>query len=143
MSRARSFHNLGNSLLKANQLGESIHAYKNALRNYPNDLETKYNLACAQDLLKQHQQQQQQQEEQDKENSEESNQEQQDNKDQQNKEEQEQEHQQQDQQPQPQQISKEDAERLLEALAIDEKELHEKLKKAEARKKKVVVRKNW
>lgn len=143
MSRARSFHNLGNSLLKANQLEESIHAYKNALRNYPNDLETKYNLACAQDLLKQQQQQQQQQEEQDKENSEESNQEQQDNKDQQNKEEQEQEHQQQDQQPQPQQISKEDAERLLEALAIDEKELQEKLKKAEARKKKVVVRKNW
>jgi len=136
ISRARSFHNLGNSLLKANRIEESIQAYKNALRNYPDDLETKYNLAYAQDLLKQ----QQQQKEQDQDNSENDNREQEDKeKDQKD---QQQNEQQQEQQPEPQ-ISKEDAKRLLEALAENEKELQEKLKKAEARKNRVVVRKNW
>jgi len=142
ISRARSFHNLGNSLLKANRIEESIQAYKNALRNYPDDLETKYNLAYAQDLLKQ----QQQQKEQDQDNSENDNREQEDKekdqKDQQQNEQQQQQDQQQEQQPEPQ-ISKEDAKRLLEALAENEKELQEKLKKAEARKNRVVVRKNW
>ncbi len=146
ISRARSFHNLGNSLLKANRIEESIQAYKNALRNYPDDLETKYNLAYAQDLLKQQQQQQQQKnqdQEQDKskdkqeqERKEETQKEQNDQNEQQQQQEEEQ------QQPEPQ-ISKEDAKRLLEALAENEKELQEKLKKAEARKKRVVVKKNW
>lgn len=148
IGRASSFHNLGNSYLKANKLEESIQAYKNALRNNPDDLETKYNLAYAQDLLKQ---QQQQEEDKGEDNSEENEQEQQENKDQeQNQEDQQkdqqntdQEQEEQQQQPQQQQMSKEDAERLLEALAVDEKELQEKLKKAEARKKKVVVKKNW
>ncbi len=145
ISRARSFHNLGNSLLKANRIEESIQAYKNALRNYPDDLETKYNLAYAQDLLKQQQQEQQQQKEQDQDNSENDNREQK-NKEKDQKDQQQNEQQQQDQQQEQQQehqISKEDAKRLLEALAEDEKELQEKLKKAEARKNRVVVRKNW
>ncbi len=143
ISRARSFHNLGNSLLKANRIEESIQAYKNALRNYPDDLETKYNLAYAQDLLKQQQQQQQQQQkEQDKEDSEQNDQEQEKKEEKQQNEQQQQPDQQKEQQPEPQ-ISKEDAKRLLEALAENEKELQEKLKKAEARKKRVVVRKNW
>jgi len=145
ISRARSFHNLGNSLLKANRIEESIQAYKNALRNYPDDLETKFNLAYAQDLLKQQQQEQQQQKEQDQDNSENDNREQK-NKEKDQKDQQQNEQQQQDQQQEQQQehqISKEDAKRLLEALAEDEKELQEKLKKAEARKNRVVVRKNW
>ena len=150
LCRASSFHNMGNSLLKANKIEESINAFKNALRNNPDDLETKYNLAYAQDLLQQQQQQQQQQDQnRDKE------QEDQEKQDQQQEEDQEQENRQQQpeqsreeqqerqQQPQPQQISKEDAERLLEALANDEKTLQEKLKKAQARKKRVVARKNW
>ncbi|UCG27416.1 MAG: tetratricopeptide repeat protein [Bacteroidales bacterium] len=147
LNRARSFHNMGNSLLKANKIEESINAYKNALRNNPADKETKYNLSYAQDLLRQ----QQQQKEQDK--NRESDQDKQDQQSQQNEEEQDREQQQQqsgeeekqgqEQEPQPQQISKEDAERLLEALANDEKLLQEKLKKAQARKKRVVARKNW
>jgi len=151
IGRASSFHNLGNSYLKANKLEESIQAYKNALRNNPADLETKYNLAYAQDLLKQQQQQQQQDKDKGEDNPEENEQEQQENKDQeqnqedQKKDQQNKEQDQEDnkQQEQQQQMSKEDAERLLEALAVDEKELQEKLKKAEARKKKVVVKKNW
>ncbi len=62
--RAKAYHNLGNSLLQAEQYEKSIDAYKNALRNNPRDEETRYNLAYAQKKLKQ----QQQQQEQDKEN---------------------------------------------------------------------------
>ena len=58
--KAKAYHNLGNSLLSEQKLEESIEAYKNALRNNPNDTATKYNLAWAQDKLKNQEQQQQQ-----------------------------------------------------------------------------------
>lgn len=58
--KARAYHNLGNSLLEQQKLKESIEAYKQALRNNPNDADTKYNLSYAMNLLKQQQQQQQQ-----------------------------------------------------------------------------------
>ena len=43
----RAFHNLGNSLMKKELCSEAVLAYKNALRNNPNDDETRYNLALA------------------------------------------------------------------------------------------------
>ena len=43
----RTFHNLGNSLMKKQLCSEAVLAYKNALRNNPNDDETRYNLALA------------------------------------------------------------------------------------------------
>ncbi|MBN2519270.1 MAG: tetratricopeptide repeat protein, partial [Bacteroidales bacterium] len=64
---AKIYHNLGNTYLSAGKLDESIEAYKNALRNNPSDLETKYNLAYAMNMKKNPQnQQQQQQQQQDK-----------------------------------------------------------------------------
>ena len=60
--------------------------------------------------------------------------------DQQNQDQQEQ---QQDQQQQQQQISKEDAERMLQALQQDEQELQEKLQKQKARAQRVRVLKDW
>ena len=57
--KALVYHNLGNSLLMQSQLEKSIEAYKNALRNYPSDSATKYNLAFAQSKLKQQKKQQQ------------------------------------------------------------------------------------
>ena len=54
---AKAFHNLGNSLLKSKKYQESVDAYKNALKNNPNDKETQYNLAYAQQFLKQQQDQ--------------------------------------------------------------------------------------
>lgn len=50
--KAKAFHNMGNSYLKAGKYEESIEAYKNALRNNPNDPDTRYNLAYAQSKLK-------------------------------------------------------------------------------------------
>ena len=43
----RTFHNLGNSLMKKQLCSEAVLAYKNALRNNSNDDETRYNLALA------------------------------------------------------------------------------------------------
>ena len=50
--RAFANHNLGNTQLMQEKLDESIESYKKALRENPNDIETKYNLAYAQMLKK-------------------------------------------------------------------------------------------
>ncbi len=125
-------------------LDQSIEAYKNSLRNNPADDETRYNLAVAQKLKEegpQQQQQQQQQQQDQKQNQDQQNQDQQDQQQQQDQQEQEQ---QQKQQPRPDEISKEDAEKILNAMMQDEKDLQEEQKekqKAKARSKQ--VEKDW
>jgi Ca-activated chloride channel family protein len=47
LSRARAYHNIGNTCFKSNQLEQAILAYENALKINPSDMETKYNLAMA------------------------------------------------------------------------------------------------
>ncbi len=139
--KAKIYHNLGNSLLQSDKLQESIEAYKNALRNNPNDMDTKYNLAYAQKKLEQQQQDQNQdqnQDNQDKNQDQNQDQNQQDNQDQN----QNQDQQQQQQQQQPE-ISKEDAERILQALANDEKETQKKVKEQQAAAAKVKTEKEW
>ena len=54
---AKSYHNLGNSLMMSKEYGKSVEAYKNALRNNPSDAATKYNLAYAQQKLAEQQKQ--------------------------------------------------------------------------------------
>ncbi len=83
--KAGAYHNLGNTHFKNQKFEESIEAYKNALRNNPNDVDTKYNLALAKKMLEQQQQQNQDQEnqdQQDQENQDQENQDQQDKQDQ-------------------------------------------------------------
>lgn len=46
-----AYHNLGNTYMNAKKYQDAVDAYKNALRNNPNDDETRYNLALAKDLL--------------------------------------------------------------------------------------------
>ncbi len=144
---AKAYHNLGNSYLRTNKLQEAIEAYKNSLRNNPNDYETKYNLAWAQNKLQQQQQQQQNQDQnKDQENKDKQDKEQQNKNDKQNKDKQkeEQEKQQQQQQQQQQnQISKEDAMRILEALQNDEKKVQKKVQKQKAQPKKRTTEKDW
>ena len=55
MGKARAYHNLGNAYLQQQKLKEGIEAYKQALRNNPNDADTKYNLSYALNMLKQQQ----------------------------------------------------------------------------------------
>lgn len=47
----KAFHNLGNTYMNEKKYTEAVEAYKNALRNNPNDDETRYNLALAKDML--------------------------------------------------------------------------------------------
>lgn len=160
---AQIWHNMGNSLLEAQQYEPSIEAYKNSLRLKPDDMDTKYNLAYAKQKLQEQQQNQQQQQPQDQENQE--NQEQQENQDQQNQENQEQqekeqqeqqeeeqqnqenqepqEQEQQEQEAKPLEISKEDAERMLEAIQQQEKDVKEKVDQKKAAVAKVKTEKDW
>ena len=156
--KSNNYYNLGNSFLQDKKLEESIEAYKNSLRLNPGNMEAKYNLAYAQDLLKKQQQQQQQQknkgnnkdqdkkdQNKDQNNSKENQQQQQQQKQEQNQNNPEQQQQQQQQQPKQQQqtISKEDAQRLLDALANDEKNVQEKVKQEKAAKTRVRTLINW
>ena len=148
--RSKLYHNIGNTLLQSGKLQESIEAYKEALRNNPLDTETKYNLSYAQRLLKEQQQQQQQQgqgdqkQDQQRQDQQEKDQQQPD----QQKNDQQQDQQQQQDQPQQNQqqsgqISKENAERILEALANKEKDVMEKYNKMKAKAKKARSEKEW
>ncbi len=48
----RAYHNLGNVLMAEKNYEGAVEAYKNALRNDPNDEETRYNYALAKEYLK-------------------------------------------------------------------------------------------
>lgn len=148
---AKAFHNLGNSLLKSKKYQESVDAYKNALKNNPNDTDTRYNLAYAQQYLKQQQEQQKkEQEKKDKEKKEDKNKDK--DKDKKEKEEKEKENKEKEnkenkdkekQEEQKNKISKADAQRLLDALQNDEKDLQDKMKKIKAKGAKVEIEKDW
>jgi tetratricopeptide (TPR) repeat protein len=162
--KAAAYHNLGNSFLKAQKYQESVDAFKQSLRNNPKDLDTKYNLAYAKRMLQEQQQQEQQQQNQDQKQDEDKkeqekqdqqqNQEQKDqekkdeqqNQDQQQQQDQQQkkEQEQQQQQPEENKISKEDAERMLDALNQDEKKIRDRLEKQKVKKGvKGKIEKDW
>lgn len=139
--QSKTYYNIGNTLYKMAKLPESILAYKKALELNPEDEDAKYNLEYVRAKLKdnsekqpQENQQQEQQEEQQQQdqqnqdteqNSEEEQQDEQEQKqssdEQQNPDQQQEE--QQEQAAEPKEISKEDAERLLNALQNEEKDL--------------------
>jgi tetratricopeptide (TPR) repeat protein len=136
--KASVYHNLGNSLLEAKDYEKSISAYQSALLNNPSDKDTKYNLEYAKMMIKKQQQQQKQQ--------------QQNKKDQQNKDKKDQKKNDQnkdqkqenkDQQDQSKKISKEDADRMLEAMKKDESKTLQKLKKEKAKVQQVMIEKDW
>ena len=139
---AQIYHNMGVILQSSKQYPQCIEAYKQSLRNYPHDDETRYNLALAQKLLKDQEQQQQNQ---DQQNQEQQQDQQKDDKDQQKDQQdqnQQQQQQQQNQQQQQDQLSKENAEQLLNAVMQDEKNVQDKVKKAiQVRGKK--LEKDW
>ncbi|MBI3500605.1 MAG: tetratricopeptide repeat protein [Bacteroidetes bacterium] len=56
---AKVYHNLGNAYLKQKEFEKSINAYKNALKKNDADEDTRYNLAFAQKMYKQQQEQEQ------------------------------------------------------------------------------------
>ncbi|MDP4281288.1 MAG: tetratricopeptide repeat protein [Bacteroidota bacterium] len=136
-TKAHVLHNLGNSYLEAHQYDKSIYAYKQSLLNSPQDKDTKYNLEYAKAMLKKQQQQQQQNKNQ--QNKDQQKKDQQQKQDQQNSNK----DQQKKNQPDQKKISKEDAERMLEALKNDEKKTLEKVKKQKASVQQANIEKDW
>jgi tetratricopeptide (TPR) repeat protein len=140
---AEIYHNMGVILQSAKQYPQCIEAYKQSLRNNPKDDETRYNLALAQKLLKDQQNQNQNQDQQ------EQKQDQKDDKQDQNKDQQQDQKDKKDPQQNPQQpqqqkdeMSKENAQQLLNAVMQDEKNVQDKMKKQlEIRGKK--LEKDW
>ena len=158
--KAKLFHNLGNSQLQQEKYEQSIESYKQSLRLNPTDDETRANLAYAQLMLQNDEQQQNQggnskdkddQNENDKKNNQENNQDNngdnKDDKDEQNQDKQQnQDNQEQkdNQQQQQQKISSQDAQRILEAVQADEKQTQEKVQKEKAKAlKRQKIEKNW
>jgi len=103
------FYNLGNSLLESKKYKESIDAYKMALRLNPKDEDTRYNLSYAMAKMQQQKKDDQKQK-------------------QDQKQEKKQQQQQQQQQQKPN-MSKQDANRMLNAMNNNEKRTLDKTKK--------------
>ncbi len=120
--KANVYYNLGNSLLENKKYKESIDAYKTALRQNPKDEDTRYNLSYAMTKLQQQKKQEQ-------------------NKNQQQKQEQKQQQQQQ-QQPKPN-MSKQDANRMLNAMNNNEKRTLDKTKNKQNPSSQNTPEKDW
>ena len=141
-----SYYNMGNTLYQMGRrtddqqsYSQAVEAFKQAIMLDPGDRDAKYNYELVKRLLKEQQQQQQQNQDNQNQQNQEKKQDQQQQKDgkqqqqDQNRKDQEQQQQQEqtrEQQPQPKpgQMSKEEAERILEALAQMEKNEQEKKK---------------
>lgn len=137
--KAATEYNIGNSFMSQQKWEDAVSAYKQTLRNNPQDVDAKYNLSYAEQMLKKQQQQQQQQKQnkqdqkQDKSKQKQQGKDKQDNK-QQNQEQDQQQQQQQQQKEEQQQaqnskLSQQQADQLLNALEQEERKLQEKMKK--------------
>lgn len=130
MKLAHIYHNMGVLLQAGKDYAKAVDAYKMSLRNNPTDDETRYNLALAQKMLKDQQQNQQNQDQNQDQNKDQQKQDQ--NQDKQN--DQKQDEKKDQQQPpksekQNNQMSKENAEQLLNSVMQDEKDVQDKVKK--------------
>jgi Ca-activated chloride channel homolog len=121
--KANVYYNLGNSLLENKKYKESIDAYKMALRQNPKDEDTRYNLSYAMTKLQQQKKQEQ-------------------NKKQQQKQEQQQQKQEQQPQPKPN-MSKQDANRMLNAMNNNEKRTLDKTKNKQNMPVQNMPEKDW
>jgi Ca-activated chloride channel family protein len=158
---AKAYHNMGNSMLESNKLEESITAYKKSLLNNPDDEETRYNLAYAQEKLKQKQNKDKNNKNKDKNKDNKDNKDKDKKKDDKGKDDKDKKDQDKkddnkdgkdkndpnknngDQKPDPNNVSKEDAERMLEALNNDEKQTQDKLKNKKQKGAKMHIEKEW
>lgn len=148
--KAKSYHNLGNSLFNEDKLEESIQAYKNALKSNPDDMDTKYNLAFAQRLKKQNEQNQEQDKKEEEQEEEKEQEKEEQEKKQEKKEEQEQnsdskeDKKEEPKEPKdPNEMTEEEAKQMLDALQQQEKELQQDLQKKKGKASKIKIEKDW
>lgn len=133
MRKAMVYHNIGVICQRHQMFGEAIEAYKESLRNNPNDNETRYNLAlCMRQQKKQKQNNNKQKQNKKK---------QQQNKDKQNKNKQDQ--QKQKSKPQQKKMSKDNAEQLLNYAEQEEKATQQRLNRNRIQPQRRRLQKNW
>ncbi len=155
----KAFHNLGNTYMNEKKYTEAVEAYKNALRNNPNDDETRYNLALAKDMLEKNPPPPEDKNDKDKDKNEDKKD--QDKKDQENKEDKNNEGDKdkeqgkpdkpkdeegdkpQQQQPVPGQLSPQQVKSLLEAMNNEEKKTQDKINAEKQKGAKVRTDKDW
>ena len=127
--RAKSFHNMGVIMQNHQEFAKAIECYKMALRNNPQDNETRYNLALCKHQLKNQKNQQNQNKNKsgnDKNNNNK-------NKDKNN----------QSQKPEQDKMSRDNAEQLLNAAVQQEKATKQKMQKAMSQPRRRQYDKNW
>jgi Ca-activated chloride channel homolog len=132
--KADLYYNIGNTYLKSQEYQKSIEAFKNTLRLRPGDDDARYNLAWALSKLDRQQQNQNQDQ-----NHEEKNDEEEHKQDQQQNTEGES----QDQPMEAKNLSKEEIERILQALEEKEQQVKEKVDKEKAKTRKTPAEKDW
>jgi len=129
---ASVFHNLGDISMQSKEYAKSVEAFKQSLRLNPLDDETRYNLALAQKLLENQQNQDQDQQNEDKKDDQENKDDQQQQDQQQQQQDDKKENKTQQEQQQNEQMSQDNAQQMLDAFLQDEKNTQEKVKKAQA-----------
>ena len=140
----KAFHNLGNSLINKEMCSEAVLAFKNALRNNPNDDETRYNLAlakkCEEDQNKENDNKDDQKEDnQDKENDNKDDQ----KKDNENKEDQKKNKPSENKNNKQSKLSPQQIKNLLKAMENAEKKVQAKVNDKKQKGTKVVSEKDW
>ena len=139
MRKSAAYHNMGVICQTHKMYDEAIEAYKNALRNNPNDNETRYNLVLCKHLKKKQDQKQQQNQQNNDDKNKNDDKKKDDQKDQQ-KDKKDDKQQQQQQKPQ---MSKDNAEQLLNAAIQNEKMTQDKMKQQQQKPQRRNVLKNW
>ena len=139
--RAKSNHNMGVVFQNHKMYDKAIEAYKKALRDNPNDDQTRYNLALCKKLLKN----QPKNNDKNNDNKDKDKKQDKDNKDKErdtNKDDKDDKQKQQNP-PQNEQMSKDNAEQLLNAAMQDEKQTQQRLQKAMQQPRRSRNNKNW
>jgi len=162
MSKAEAYHNMGNSFMKEKQYDKAVASFKNSMRNNSKDEETRYNLALAQELLEEQNQNnkdnkdnkdknkddknkdQKDKEGGDDEKKEDKNDEKDKGKDKEDdKSDQKKDQDKKDQKPRPNQLTPEQMKQLLEAMNNEENKTQKKLNAEKTKGKKIKQEKDW
>ncbi len=141
--KAMVYHNIGVICQGHQMFQEAIEAYKESLRNNPNDDETRYNLALCQRQLKNQQKNDKQNKDKQKDNKDKDKQDKKNQQNQQDKNKQDKDKDKQKQNQPKEQMSKDNAEQLLQAALQEEKNTQQKMKKQQAMPQKRRLQKNW
>lgn len=146
--RAKSFHNMGVIMQNHQEFAKAIECYKMALRNNPQDNETRYNLALCKHQLKNQKNRQNQNKNKsgnDKNNKDKQNKKNKDQNKDQNKQKnnQNKDKNNQSQKPEQDKMSRDNAEQLLNAAVQQEKATKQKMQKAMSQPRRRQYDKNW